>query len=164
MSENNHQRHQVGRVVNRPLPTHAKEFNKKPYLRPHNLGPQGHNVTIRMVAWVEYFNTQNNQWSEVPALFFFMKDSSDNRYLSLSSDTILDQVIQATGKEDPNTWPGQTICIFNDVERVRGVDYTVIRVKATDPQLPAAHSPEGPKKPQVVAPSSPEMNRESTDA
>ena len=139
MSGNN--QHKVGREINRPLPKNARDFYAKPYLRAHELKIKGHNVQIKRVAWVEKFNSKSKEWSEIPALFFHSQGDNASKYLALSSETILGQVVEATGMSDPADWPGNTINIFPTTETVRKKEYDVIRVKALDPQLPTAWSP-----------------------
>lgn len=150
-------RHKAGREVEKDLPTNAREMRPKPYLRPHNVGLGGNNVMIKRVAWVEYRIPANNEWIEVPALFFHTR-SDDGRYLSLTSDTILEQVIGATGEEDPNKWPEKSICIHRDIEVVRREKVPVIRVKPVDQDLPPAYQP-----PPTTDPNDP-LNLESSNA
>lgn len=139
---------QVGKPVNRPLPSHAREARPKPYLRPHNLQAGGHNVKIKAVKWVQNYNVKTHQWGEILGLYFHTQQN-DQRYLGLNSDTLVDQVIEATGETAPKEWPGCIICIYPTQVQAGGENYDVIRVKSVDGRLSPAYDPDDPGPSQV---------------
>lgn len=123
---------------NKPLPSDARDSRPKPYLRFHNLKPEGHNVCIRWVDWVEFYNAKTHERENVLGVYFYQKNGGENRYLSLHSDLIVDQMMDATGEKSPAKWVGKIVKIYPAEEKHSGKMWEVIRVAKKDASLPDA--------------------------
>ena len=111
------------------LPNHYKNMTRKAYIRPHDLKGQPQAVTIKRIAIEKIYDVGVKRKVDTWVVYF----EETEKYL-VGREVILDMIAEATGEEDPHSWPGQVIELFVQWEEHGGRKWELVRVQEATSQ------------------------------